>query len=76
VHLLALSARSESALAALAGRYALHLLEPEIDVGDVCFTANTGRSHFPERAVYVASTRQQLQAQLAGGTALRGRVLQ
>ncbi len=42
-------------------------------MGDVCFTANTGRSHFSERAVYVASTREQLQAQLAGGSCLRGR---
>ncbi len=73
IHLLALSARSETALTSLAQRYAERLLEPEIDVGDACFTANTGRSHFSERAVYVASTREQLQAQLARGSSLRGR---
>ena len=73
VHLLALSARSETALASLTQRYAERLLEPGIDVGDVCFTANTGRAHFSERAVYVASTREELQAKLTQGTALRGR---
>jgi acyl transferase domain-containing protein len=43
-HLLALSAREETALKALAARYATHISNhPEDEMGDICYTANTGR---------------------------------
>ena len=60
-HILALSARDESALRVLAHRYEDTLRswdDKRGGVGDVCFTANAGRSHFAHRvAVIGASTR-------------------
>jgi acyl transferase domain-containing protein len=45
-HVLTLSARSESALATLAGHWSEKLaLSREADLGDICFTANAGRAH-------------------------------
>ena len=65
LHLLTLSGKSEKALRELAGRYQTHLnSNPEISLADVCFTANTGRSHFPHRLATVASSTAQLQEQL------------
>lgn len=55
LHLLALSARSENALRVLAGRYASLLADaPEISLPGLCFTANTGRSHFAHRLTLTA----------------------
>lgn len=51
LHLLPLSGKSESALRALAGRYANWFVEnPTAELADICFTAGVGRSHFPYRA--------------------------
>jgi acyl transferase domain-containing protein len=49
VHLLALSAKSDAALAELADRYERRLGESRSDIGDVCFTAATGRAQFAHR---------------------------
>jgi acyl transferase domain-containing protein/acyl carrier protein len=49
VHLLALSAKSEAALTELAGRYERRLAESTVEIGDVCFTAATGRAQFAHR---------------------------
>jgi acyl transferase domain-containing protein/acyl carrier protein len=55
--MLCLSAKSESALKALAGRYdAYFKTHPESVIGDVCFTANAGRAHFGHRLVVVGDT--------------------
>ncbi len=62
-HLLALSARGEAALKALAGRYAAHLADHADEaIGDVCYTANTGRSHFEERLAVIGATREEIAA--------------
>ncbi|VFN02160.1 MAG: myxalamid-type polyketide synthase MxaB, partial [Candidatus Kentron sp. G] len=56
-HLLALSAKSEEALRELAHNYAIWLeTHPETPFADVCFTANTGRSHFEHRLALVAGS--------------------
>ena len=56
-HLLTLSAKSEAALAELAGSYAAWLeTRPEVPFADVCFTASTGRSHFEHRLALVAGS--------------------
>ncbi|HEX2094223.1 MAG TPA: type I polyketide synthase, partial [Longimicrobiaceae bacterium] len=73
LHLLCLSARTPGALASLATRYAAHLeRHPELEAGDVVFTANAGRSHFEHRlAVTGASTGQlgeRLREAAGGGT--------
>lgn len=54
VHVLPLSARSEQALVSLAERYASWLQDhPDADIGDVCYTAGVGRSHFEHRGALV-----------------------
>jgi acyl transferase domain-containing protein len=65
LHLLALSAKSPEALKALAVRFAAHLAEhPRQDLADVCFTANTGRSHFPQRLALTAASIEEARRRL------------
>ncbi len=65
-HLLCLSARTEKALGELAGRYEKWLSEhPKADMGDVCFSANTGRSHFNRRVCVTAETGEQAKEKLS-----------
>lgn len=63
LHLLTISAKSEAALRDLASRYVTYLkLRPQTNLGDFCFTANTGRSHFDHRlAVWARATAQMLE---------------
>jgi acyl transferase domain-containing protein len=57
--LLALSAKTETALAELARRYADRLsADATTPVADLCFSANSGRSHFSHRLAAVAETRE------------------
>ncbi|WP_342426071.1 amino acid adenylation domain-containing protein [Paenibacillus sp. FSL L8-0502] len=65
--LLTLSARSESALHELVGRYAERFgCAEELVMQEVCYTANTGRSHLNHRIAVTA----------AGADALKAKVLQ
>lgn len=65
VHVLSLSAKSERALLELANRYESHLAaHPQESVADLCFTANTGRSHFSHRLAVAAESAAQLREQL------------
>jgi len=65
VHLLPLSAKSETALHALADRYAAFLQENDrVPLADVCYTAAAGRDHFEYRAAFVAADRDALLAEL------------
>ncbi len=65
-HVLMLSARSEPALMALAGRYAARCNDvPEHALADFCFTANTGRKPFEHRLAVVSDSVIQLQQELA-----------
>ncbi|MEM9459721.1 MAG: aminotransferase class I/II-fold pyridoxal phosphate-dependent enzyme [Myxococcota bacterium] len=65
-HVLALSARSESALDELARRYSTYLAEnPTVDLADLVHTAATGRAHFDYRLAAVAQTADELRAQLS-----------
>lgn len=54
LHLLALSAPHETALRPLVEKVAASLSERSDAFPDVCFSANTGRSHFPQRLALVA----------------------
>ena len=59
-HVLCLSGKNEPALRELAGRYVQHLTgQPAAPWGDVCFTANTGRSHFQHRVAVAAQNAAQ-----------------
>jgi malonyl CoA-acyl carrier protein transacylase/thioesterase domain-containing protein len=66
LHLLTLSAKSQSAVQQLLARYQHHLAKhPEQNLPDICFTANTGREHFSERIGVVASSTAELAQKLA-----------
>ncbi len=65
-HLLSLSAKSEKALRELAQKYGQFLAANlEVAVADVCFTSNTGRSHFDYRLAVVTESTAQLSEQLS-----------
>ena len=65
LHILALSAKSDAALHSLVERYEKHLAEhPEQEIGDLCFTANTGRSLFAKRMSVIAATKDELKERL------------
>ena len=62
---LTLTARTDSALRTLAGRYASHLATaPESALADVGFTANVGRARWPERAAVVGTSSAEMAATL------------
>ncbi|MEO0349110.1 MAG: SDR family NAD(P)-dependent oxidoreductase [Cyanobacteria bacterium P01_A01_bin.15] len=59
LHILTLSARSDTALKDIVQRYQTWLTNSENTLADICFTANTGRSHFNHRlALSAADTAQ------------------
>ncbi|MBZ4420285.1 type I polyketide synthase [Myxococcus sp. RHSTA-1-4] len=65
LHTLALSARSEAALAQSAERFARYLAShPGAELADVCFTASTSRSFFPHRLAVSARTTEELAKRL------------
>jgi acyl transferase domain-containing protein len=64
LHVLGLSARSETALKELEGRYAAALGNSIEALGDICFTANLGRIHFEHRSSVVGATVQEVRRKL------------
>jgi acyl transferase domain-containing protein/acyl carrier protein len=65
-HLLPLSARTPKALGDLAKRYEAYLsANPDVSLGDFCFTCATGRTHLPCRAGLVAPSLAEMRDQLA-----------
>jgi acyl transferase domain-containing protein/acyl carrier protein len=66
LHVLTLSAKSETALSELARRHCALPDRPAPRWADVCFTANAGRAHFPERLAVVADSASESREQLAG----------
>ncbi|MGJ3253894.1 MAG: beta-ketoacyl synthase N-terminal-like domain-containing protein [Elainellaceae cyanobacterium] len=65
IHLLTLSARTEQALRDLVRRYIEHLgRHPDLKLGNVCFTACTGRSHFNHRLAVISSSIADLREKL------------
>lgn len=65
-HILNLSAQTPEALQSLAKSYEAFLeAHPEISLADLCFTANTGRSHFNHRLAIITSDKQELADKLA-----------
>ncbi len=59
-HVLALSAKSESALRELAGRTSNLLESSKLELANVAYSANTGRSHFEHRLAIQASSSDEL----------------
>ncbi|VXD21210.1 polyketide synthase type 1 [Planktothrix serta PCC 8927] len=64
-HILTLSAKNEKALEELVKKYQGYLQSnQEESIADICFTANTGRTHFEKRCFFVAESNVELQKQL------------
>ena len=65
-HLLTLSAKNATALRQLVGRYQNYLeTHPAISLADICYTANTGRTHCDYRLAVVADSAVHMAEQLA-----------
>ncbi|NEP11408.1 MAG: acyltransferase domain-containing protein, partial [Symploca sp. SIO2C1] len=64
-HLLTLSAKTEQALEDLVSRYRNYLeLHPELELADICYSANRGRSHFQYRLAVLATSTAELKEKL------------
>ena len=64
-HLLPLSAKTPEALRQLVQRYETYLAtNADLDIGDVCFTAGVGRSHFAHRIGLIGDSVKALHHQL------------
>src|SRR3954468_7718580 len=64
LEILILSAKHETALVDLVGRYADFMSNPQVSLGDICYTAGVGRSHFEERVGVVCRTIEEAQKKL------------
>src|SRR5205807_1178464 len=64
LHVLTLSTRTEPALRELADRCRQSLEASNEALGDICHTANAGRSHFEERLAVLAATTGQVRERL------------
>ncbi|MCC6166768.1 MAG: type I polyketide synthase, partial [Caldilineaceae bacterium] len=71
LHLLALSAKDETALQQLSNRYRQTLAESNVTLADICYTANTGRTHMNRRLALVAGSAAELVEKLATSAAGR-----
>jgi acyl transferase domain-containing protein/SAM-dependent methyltransferase len=66
IHLLALSAKSDQALNALAQEISVRLENSRADtLADICFSANVGRSHFTHRMMVLGKNTEEVQAGLS-----------
>jgi iturin family lipopeptide synthetase A len=68
LHLLTLSAKTPQALQQLAFSYQEHLSNIPDAIEDICFSANTGRSHLTHRLATVVESTEQLQKALLSYT--------
>ncbi|MBP5971179.1 SDR family NAD(P)-dependent oxidoreductase [Brasilonema sp. CT11] len=69
LHILTITAKTPQGLQQLAGEYDRFLQKyPNSPIGDLCFTANTGRSHFAYRFSAIASSTTELSQQLLAFT--------
>jgi len=64
LHVLALSARNETALQELVGRYVEELGKTAEELGNICYTANAGRAHFEQRMAVVGATVEEMRRKL------------
>lgn len=65
LHVLCLSARNDTALQELAGRFHQHLESTDDALADIAYTANSGREHLGYRLALLAGSREEAKQQLA-----------
>lgn len=69
LHLLTLSAKTQSALSKLAERYRRYFEEHlSVSLSDACYTANVGRCHFSYRKAFIADSPKAMDGELAAFT--------
>ncbi len=67
LHLLNISAKTETALRELAQRYEKYFAENETStLAEVCYSANAGRAHFDHRLSLMANSAEQMREKLSG----------
>ncbi|QWR76993.1 SDR family NAD(P)-dependent oxidoreductase [Candidatus Magnetomonas plexicatena] len=67
LHILTLSAKTDEALIELTTRYrAMLLTSSDIEVSDLCYTTNVGRTHFAMRKFVIGKTTEEFLKGLAG----------
>jgi acyl transferase domain-containing protein/NADPH:quinone reductase-like Zn-dependent oxidoreductase/acyl carrier protein len=71
LHVLTLSARTEPALLALAGRFTERFEDPTASAADICATANAGRAHFAHRLAVIGDAMPEMRAGLEAALANR-----
>ncbi|NEP03274.1 MAG: type I polyketide synthase, partial [Symploca sp. SIO2E9] len=72
LHLLTLSAKTNEALLNIALKYQKYLTNnSSTAIEDICYSANTGRTHFDRRLSFIASSTDDLQAQITAVIAER-----
>lgn len=64
LHILCLSAKSETSLNLLAKKYLHFFRQATHDVSEVCYTANTARDHYPHRIAILGNTHSNFVTQL------------
>ncbi|HWB85710.1 MAG TPA: amino acid adenylation domain-containing protein [Bryobacteraceae bacterium] len=73
-HVLTLSARTEEALHEQVARFEQFLEQhPDVDCGDLCFTANHGRAQFEHRIALAAESAAQIRQQLRAAPVRRAK---
>jgi len=61
LQILTLSAKNQAALNELVNSYENYLeVHPELELGNICYTANTGRTHFDRRLAVISSNQKEL----------------
>ncbi len=64
-HILTLSAKNDNALKELASSYVAYLSQDNTpDIADICYTANTGRTHFTHRLAVVGESKNEIKEAL------------
>lgn len=65
-HVICLSAKNKTALKTLSKHYTDFLSQyPEVNIGDLCYTANTGRVHFPHRLCVIGDSIERINTVLS-----------
>ena len=73
-HLLVLSAKSEKALDAQVDQYINYLDESKEAIGDICYTAGIGRSHFDDRIALTGQTLEDIKEKLKAKDFIQNRI--
>jgi polyketide synthase PksN len=76
LHILTLSAKSPAALNALIASYQVFLDETDLNLADICYTANTGRNHEHYRVAIVAKNIAELKIKLQTNDYLKGEIIE